>query len=111
MREAALDLDHHGLVVLVADHDPKQNSFRHRCDPYAFAAALFWRATVLMRAISRLICLTRAVFSSWPEAAWKRRLNCSFFSLTNSSSSLSLIHISEPTRRTPISYAVFCLKK
>src|SRR5664279_5930930 len=24
--------------------------------------------------------------------------------------SLSLIHISEPTRRTPISYAVFCLK-
>ena len=26
-------------------------------------------------------------------------------------SKLSLIHISEPTRRTPISYAVFCLKK
>ena len=24
---------------------------------------------------------------------------------------LSLIHLSEPTRRTPISYAVFCLKK
>ena len=24
---------------------------------------------------------------------------------------LSLIHISEPTRRTPIAYAVFCLKK
>mgnify|MGYP003685568523 CR=1 FL=1 len=24
---------------------------------------------------------------------------------------LSLIHISEPTRRTPIPYAVFCLKK
>src|SRR5664279_6384323 len=24
---------------------------------------------------------------------------------------LSLIHISEPTRRTPSSYAVFCLKK
>src|SRR5680860_1816878 len=27
------------------------------------------------------------------------------------SEDLSLIHISEPTRRTPISYAVFCLKK
>src|SRR5680860_661049 len=27
------------------------------------------------------------------------------------SGTLSLIHISEPTRRTPISYAVFCLKK
>src|SRR5664279_1972744 len=25
--------------------------------------------------------------------------------------SLSLIHISEPTRRTPISYSVFCLQK
>src|SRR5665647_3847678 len=29
----------------------------------------------------------------------------------SSKPSLSLIHISEPTRRTPISYAVFCLKK
>ena len=28
-----------------------------------------------------------------------------------STATLSLIHISEPTRRTPISYAVFCLKK
>src|SRR5665647_3848342 len=31
--------------------------------------------------------------------------------LANIVSLLSLIHISEPTRRTPISYAVFCLKK
>src|SRR5665647_416029 len=31
--------------------------------------------------------------------------------LPNPSKELSLIHISEPTRRTPISYAVFCLKK
>ena len=31
--------------------------------------------------------------------------------LTTSNQTLSLIHISEPTRRTPISYAVFCLKK
>src|SRR5680860_1659278 len=30
---------------------------------------------------------------------------------SNKRSELSLIHISEPTRRTPISYAVFCLKK
>src|SRR5665647_3705764 len=36
-------------------------------------------------------------------------LNCEYeYSITND---LSLIHISEPTRRTPISYAVFCLKK
>src|SRR5665647_3728932 len=31
--------------------------------------------------------------------------------LPSSVQDLSLIHISEPTRRTPISYAVFCLKK
>ena len=30
---------------------------------------------------------------------------------TMTTGELSLIHISEPTRRTPISYAVFCLKK
>ena len=32
-------------------------------------------------------------------------------SMQDSLVTLSLIHISEPTRRTPISYAVFCLKK
>src|SRR5665647_959815 len=32
-------------------------------------------------------------------------------SMTGQYLTLSLIHISEPTRRTPISYAVFCLKK
>src|SRR5680860_374185 len=31
--------------------------------------------------------------------------------ITDDIQHLSLIHISEPTRRTPISYAVFCLKK
>src|SRR5680860_1714410 len=31
--------------------------------------------------------------------------------VTEETQGLSLIHISEPTRRTPISYAVFCLKK
>src|SRR5665647_3805621 len=33
---------------------------------------------------------------------WEKGLRCV---------ALSLIHISEPTRRTPTSYAVFCLKK
>src|SRR5665647_1903719 len=32
-------------------------------------------------------------------------------SKSGTTETLSLIHISEPTRRTPISYAVFCLKK
>ena len=36
---------------------------------------------------------------------------CSFCGNPTLVEDLSLIHISEPTRRTPISYAVFCLKK
>src|SRR5665647_3868435 len=49
--------------------------------------------------------------------AWtgKSQLLSSFHILSRSKPGvlqhLSLIHISEPTRRTPISYAVFCLKK
>ena len=42
------------------------------------------------------------------------RLNCYRFIMPGKLEEiyiLSLIHISEPTRRTPISYAVFCLKK
>src|SRR6516164_9305807 len=39
---------------------------------------------VLMRAISRRTVRTRAVFSSWPLARWKRRLNCSFCSWARS---------------------------
>src|SRR5680860_1775393 len=39
-----------------------------------------------------------------------RRRHCRHFFL-HERPDLSLIHISEPTRRTPISYAVFCLKK
>ena len=43
-----------------------------------------------------------------------RRVNVPVSSLSGGERNrllLSLIHISEPTRRTPISYAVFCLKK
>src|SRR6185437_121074 len=36
--------------------------------------------------MSRRTTRTRAVFSSWPVARWKRRLNCSFLSLSTSSS-------------------------
>src|SRR5690348_1755534 len=44
---------------------------------------------VLMRAMSRRTWRTRAVFSSWPVAFWKRRLNCSFFREASSSLSWS----------------------
>ena len=40
-----------------------------------------------------------------------RRYARSQLIIVSTGSQLSLIHISEPTRRTPISYAVFCLKK
>src|SRR6478672_8768010 len=46
----------------------------------------FCPAMVLSRAMSRRITRTREVFSSWPVARWKRRLNCSFLSLITSSS-------------------------
>src|SRR5690606_26916660 len=46
---------------------------------------------VLMRAMSLRTCFTRAVFSSWPVAFWKRRLNCSFLRLASSSLSWSRV--------------------
>src|ERR1700748_543442 len=36
-----------------------------------------------MRAISRRSTRMRPVFSTWPLARWKRRLNCSFFSVVS----------------------------
>src|SRR5665647_1055822 len=44
-------------------------------------------------------------FGVFPTSFWSRQMTVSEGGLV-----LSLIHISEPTRRTPISYAVFCLK-
>ena len=48
----------------------------------------------------------RQIISCQDLKTAKEQLLCGGVSLI-----LSLIHISEPTRRTPISYAVFCLKK
>src|SRR6185312_6353553 len=92
VREAALHTDDHGLVLFVADDNALQRTLRHGSNPYFLAAAppsaaRFWAATVFMRAMSRRMARTREVFSSWPVARWKRRLNCSFFSLRTSSSS------------------------
>ena len=59
------------------------------------AFANFWRTTQL-------------------EYTWLRSLmerHKDFWQVTEDSLDLSLIHISEPTRRRGISYAVFCLKK
>src|SRR5215510_8483705 len=90
MGEAALDADDHGLVLLVAHHGALEHPLRHSDASYFdFACARFCRAIVFSRAMSRRTWRTRAVFSSCPVARWKRRLNCSFFSLSTSSSSFS----------------------
>src|SRR5665647_2394604 len=65
-----------------------------------------------------------ALFRNAPDCARERRWNGNALAdrlrrggagrclgSARHTSMLSLIHISEPTRRTPISYAVFCLKK
>src|SRR3546814_4056749 len=46
---------------------------------------------VLIRAIERRTSLTRDAFSSWPVAAWKRRLNASRFSSPSCSASWSSV--------------------
>ena len=61
----------------------------------------------------KAICLIHdsAVFEWNSAASNAETIRASIISGAPTASRLSLIHISEPTRRTPISYAVFCLKK
>ena len=72
----------------------------------AAAAAERWRAALLARDPNRPFTVALSG-GRIPKALYK-----AFAGLAAGDSlELSLIHISEPTRRTPISYAVFCLKK
>src|SRR5882757_245423 len=113
MGKAALDPRDHGLILLVARHDALERALRHSaysdfdfervarfglvaglsCGLAAgeFTPARFCAAMVLTRAMSRRTSRTRAVFSSWPVARWKRRLKRSFLSLSTSSSSWSTV--------------------
>src|SRR3990170_2684526 len=77
-----LSFDEHddGLVRLVADHDAREDSLRHRCYASVRPARAFSSITVLRRAMSRRTTRIRALFASWPPARWKRRLNASFLS-------------------------------
>ena len=51
---------------------------------------------------------TTEQWNGWYRRILIKDLRCG---MSEKTVNLSLIHISEPTRRTPISYAVFCLKK
>src|SRR5665647_3992143 len=55
--------------------------------------------------------LRGALADADPAALAGGRFDLGFLGLHVDDRHLALIHISEPTRRTPISYAVFCLKK
>src|SRR5690606_16746805 len=85
------DLHHDGLVALVGHHRAGQNALRHDVSPYFAAERARSVCTVLMRAIERRTSLTRDGFSSWPVAAWKRRLNASRFSSPSSTASWSSV--------------------
>src|SRR5665647_1440684 len=65
-----------------------------------------WLASSTARRWSKLMSLLNNVSITPPQHADERERLADVHPATW----LSLIHISEPTRRTPISYAVFCLK-
>src|ERR1700748_3765241 len=92
MDEAAFHLHHHRLGVLVADNDALQHALWHNKSSILQPALRRCSVkTVSMRAIVRRTSRTRLVFSSWPLARWKRRLNCSFFSFVSWSANSSLL--------------------
>src|SRR5664279_6306178 len=71
--------------------------------------------TIATNLKSVFLC-TQAVLPMMRAKKWGRIVNISSGAARGAGAigphyNLSLIHISEPTRRTPISYAVFCLKK
>src|SRR5664279_6101447 len=104
--------------ILVAAPNPKCTR-PSSCDRYpeldTRSAICFFPSAVTSRRApmpSRLLLVPfRWIVIQWPvlaETLWNNVAGAPRF--TRKASILSLIHISEPTRRTPISYAVFCLK-
>src|SRR5260221_3790112 len=79
VHDAALDANDDRLVAGVADDHTLQDAFRHDFCSYSYEAVVRARSPRmgLMRAMSRRTWRTRAVFSSWPLARWKRRLKAS----------------------------------
>src|SRR5664279_912137 len=64
------------------------------------------------RGVRDLVRVRRGQFGRLPDAVVYPGSEDDVVGIVNAAvAHLSLIHISEPTRRTPISYAVFCLKK
>src|SRR5271155_140626 len=96
VHHATLHPNDHRLVASVAYDHTLKDAFRHHTLPPGVARRRS-PSTVLMRAMLRRTCRTRAVFSSWPFARWKRRLKISLpkasSSPVNSSSVLALASV------------------
>src|SRR5664279_3951842 len=81
---------------------------------YGTSASNLDRLQVAQNALARAVCQ-----APWSASATELRRTLHWLPIRQQVEyklavivyKLSLIHISEPTRRTPISYAVFCLKK
>src|ERR1700750_578431 len=92
MDEAAFHLHHHRLGVLVADNDALQHALWHIKSSILQPALRRCSVKIVsIRAMVRRTSRTRLVFSSWPLARWKRRLNDSFFSFVSSVPSSSAV--------------------
>ena len=75
------------------------------------ALVAFMSSFVIGYAIRFMLGRRKKEFATYELIGMEAKTVRNLFLAENSIIGLSLIHISEPTRRTPISYAVFCLKK
>jgi len=112
MPDLPLDLDRDRLLHLLADHLPDFRRFSLECvvlfhvPAHPFQALAFRRIScriVSILAMSFLIVLSLAKFSSWPSSCWKRSLNswslssaCLRISSSASISRISLVFIGVP---------------
>ena len=78
--------------------------------PNGYDTVLSGDGSGLSQGQRQLISIARAAVAD-PPVMILDEATSSIDTRTEAIVQLSLIHISEPTRRTPISYAVFCLKK
>src|SRR5680860_665487 len=105
IEKKSLFLTSFGIALLILSHNSLALLFLPVIILYMFFRVDFKREIFKKEFIKQLAAVSFGLFLSaffWLPALYDRQYTVF---------DLSLIHISEPTRRTPISYAVFCLKK